>query len=241
MAGFVLRRPPRQTRIPVTTRAERDSYDHRILERLGLSVHDYSVLNIHRIGIAAPIDVVWRALSEWQPSGGYWPNHLAEAVLRRNLPNHIEIFLLGRRTSLFGLRNGFLGLNFIPLFHMDILKRQAVPSPEDPDRTRYLIYSCSGGYPMGVFSIYVRSPIATEEEHDPAQLIVIVSFDFFGWKNWLGTFVVRPIWESVHNRVTANWLNRFKRHCERLSAEHDAEAATADSRSAASQPASQNS
>jgi len=204
------------TRVPFTTRAERYSYDHRILERLGSRLHDYSVLNIHRIGIDAPPAVVWQAVTRWRPDAGYWPNALAEAVTRRDTPDHTDIYLLGCRESLFGLRSGWLGLEFIPLFHLDLLRRQAEPDPEDTDQTRFLIYSCAGGYPMGVFSIYVRAPIATENEVDSTQFIVIVSFDFFGKKNWLGTTLVRPLWESVHNRVTANWMNRFKRHCERL-------------------------
>jgi hypothetical protein len=198
LTGYVLRRPARPTRVPLPTVARRGDYDDRILQRLGIRVHDYSVLNIHRVGIEAPTALVWETVTRWRPDGGYWPNTLARAEFARHLPRHVEILLLGH----------------IPLFQLDFLRWQTTPGPTDVDNARYLIYRCRGGYPMGVLSIYVRSRIEAEDEVEPTQLFFVVSFDFFGRKNWLNARLARPLWEAIHNRVTGHSLIRFKAHCE---------------------------
>ena len=91
LVGYFLSRPPRPTRVPLETPAERENYDSRILQRLGISVADYSVLNIHQIGIEAPTTFVWDALTRWRPDGGYWPNTIARAVFAGNRPDHVEV------------------------------------------------------------------------------------------------------------------------------------------------------
>ena len=80
------------------------------------------------------------------------------------------------------------------------------------DNARFALYECSGGYPIGVYFQYVRSPIESQGEVERAQLIFAVSFDFYGKQKW-PSFVAK-LWEAIHNRVTANVLNRFKRLCE---------------------------
>ena len=222
-----MRRPPQRTHVSLHTPAARENYDSRILQRLNIRVADYSVLNIHRVGIDAPTAFVADMVAQWNPEGGYWPNNLARAVFSRNVANHVEIFLFGRNRPPFGLPKRVFGLDYIPLFRLDILRRQPVPLPTDVDNARYILYRCSGGYPMGVFSIYVRSRIAAQEEREATQMFFLVSFDFFGKKDWLGAKAVRPLWESIHNRVTAHSLSRFKAHCEaafaRLQAGQDLE------------------
>ncbi len=210
---YVFRRPTRQTHVSLRTPADRDDYNNRILQRLSIRVADYSVLNIHRIGIEAPTTFVADQVGQWRPDAGYWPNALAR-VLRGTPAGHVEVFLLGRTRLPFGLPGRALGLSFIPLFTMDLIRRQTVPLPTDVDNARYLLYRCEGGYPMGIFSIYIRSNIAAEGEREATQMFFVVSFDFFGRRDWLGARTVRPLWESIHNRVTAHSLDRFKAHCE---------------------------
>jgi len=217
VVAYVLRRPPIDTHVSLPTAEERDNYDARILQRLNISVADYSVLNIHRVGIEAPVSFVADMVAQWRPDAGYWPNELARAVFSRssaNLANQVGVYLFGRDRSLFGLPRQLFGLDYIPLFRMDILRRQRVPAPHDVDNARYIIYRCTGGYPIGIFSMYMRSNIPSQHEHELTQLFFVVSFDFFGKKNWLGRWAVRPIWQSIHNRVTAHSLARFKHHCE---------------------------
>ena len=82
------------------------------------------------------------------------------------------------------------------------------------DNARYLLYKCSGGYPIGFFSMYVRSSIPEMSETEHSQLIFIVGFNFYGKaRSARGRLMGKP-WEWVHDRVTANVLNRIKRLCE---------------------------
>jgi hypothetical protein len=62
--------------------------------------------------------------------------------------------------------------------------------------------------------MYVRSSIAEQGEIEQTQLFFAVGFNFYGKENRSNTGIVNKTWEKVHNRVTANILNRFKQLCE---------------------------
>jgi len=211
---FFLRKPAVPTLIRFGSEAEREKYAQRIIQRLGIGVTQYAILNIHRIGIEAPVRFVFEEFLKWGGDSTFWPNHIARATRVDGRLEHIQIYLLGRNRSLFGLKNGFLGLKFIPLFDLNAQNFQQVPSPSESDNARYLLYRCSGGYPIGIFSIYVRSPIAGQGEVDETQVFFIVGFNFYGKKDWPHARIVNPVWEMIHNRVTNNVLNRFKHLCE---------------------------
>jgi len=105
----------------------------------------------------------------------------------------------------------FFGFKMIPLFKLDARKVKEVPDAFDFDNARYLLYNCSGGYPIGVYTMYVRSSIPDMGEVAQSQLIFAVGFNFYGKEDWQRRRkLVNKIWESVHNRVTANVLNRVK-------------------------------
>jgi hypothetical protein len=176
---FLLSSPAEPTRVNLSQPGARRAYNIQVLRRLGVNVADHEVLNIHRIGIEAPPETVWEAVVHWSPEAGYWPAGIARGVWTGEEHEHGEIRLFG--------------LGFLPLFRLDLIRRQDVPPPGDPDNARYALFRCSGGYPMGV--------------------LFMVSFDFFGRKRWLGTRAVRPVWEPIHDRVTSHVLNRFKAHC----------------------------
>jgi hypothetical protein len=38
----------------------------------------------------------------------------------------------------------------------------------------------------------------------------MVAFNFYGKKKWFYDGIINWIWEKIHNRVTANILNRIK-------------------------------
>jgi hypothetical protein len=97
---------------------------------------------------------------------------------------------------------------------MKALKFQELPDPWDFDNARYLLWECSGGYPIGIFSAYVRSPIAERGEGEQSQLFLVVGFNFFGRQDWPRIRLVSKLWEKIHDRATANILNRFKQVCE---------------------------
>ncbi len=204
-----------RTLVRCTSQDERDDYSQRVLQRLDVDVSAYRVLNIHRIGVEAPARLVFEELRQWSTVETCWPRHLAALERVDGGTECIRVFLLGRRERLFGLRSGFLGLHFVPLFQLDLLRMQDWPGPLDVDNARYLLYACRGGYPIGFLGIYVRSSAADRGETGTSQVFFMVSFDFYGRKSWWpGVRVVNHIWERVHNRATANMLNRFKELCE---------------------------
>lgn len=213
IVSFVLKKPAIPTLVEYESVEEREDNCQRILQRLGVSVTKYAVLNEHRIGVNAPVSFVFEELLGWDAGSLCWPNRIATPERESGSLERIRFFLLDKRDSLFGLKSGFLGLDFIPLFQIDKHKFQEEPDPS-LDNARYLLYDCSGGYPIGIFYIYTRSSIATRGEKDLAQVFFGVGFNFYGREDWPKRHFINRLWESVHNRVTANILNRFKCLCE---------------------------
>lgn len=210
---FLLHRPVVPTLIKFSSEAERENYSHRIMQRIEIDVTKYSVLNIHRIGIRVPVRYVFEELLNWDGDSTCWPNHIATVNRLDGRLEQIQIFFLGRNKYPFGFKKGFFGLKFIPLFSLNAIKIQRMPGLSD-DNARYLLYDSSGGYPIGIFTMYVRSSIADRGEVQQAQLFLAVGFNFYGKEYRSKKNLINKIWEIVHNRVTANVLNRFKQLCE---------------------------
>ncbi len=210
---YIARRPPIPTLVRFPTASDRERYRDRIRQRLGSPVDRFAVLNIHRIGIDAPALLVWDEILRWEPGSRCWPGRIAR-VERRTDAELVDVFLLGQQNSFFGLPRRILGLDVVPLFTMQLERRQDRPGALDPDNARFLLYRCVGGYPLGLFAMYVRSSISSEGERERTQLFFVVAFDFYGRPHWSQTGSVQWIWERIHNRVTGNVLNRFKAECE---------------------------
>jgi len=211
---FFVSRPAIQTLIEYSTEAEREDYSQRILQRVGVSVTGYTILNIHRIGIRAPVKFVHEELMHWDGTSSYWPNHIATVESIDGSREHIQIVILGRLTHFLRNWRRKSAAELGTLFKMTALKFQHVPEPSDVDNARFFLYECSGGYPIGVFCMYVRSPVKEQGEEDLTQLFFAVSFNFYGRKGWPRVPLIGRTWEWIHNRVTANVLNKFKRICE---------------------------
>lgn len=210
---FFFHRPAIPTLIEFSSEAEKEDYSHRIMQRIGIDVTKYSVLNIHRIGIHVPVRYAFEELLLWDGDSTCWPNHIAAVDRMDGRLERIQIFLLGRKKYPFGFENGFFGLKFIPLFSLNAMKFQHLPGLSD-DNARYLLYDSSGGYPIGIFTMYVRSAIPKRGEVEQAQLFLAVGFNFYGKEHRQNINIVNKIWEKIHNRVTTNVLNRFKQLCE---------------------------
>lgn len=211
---YFLKRPPLPTLIRLPTEAERVNYGARSLQRLRARVDLYSVLNIHRIGIEAPPLLVWERTRAWGADSNCWPTCIVPIERPSGSEDSFELCLFGRKRPLPGFPDELFGLQIIPLFRMQLERCQDTPSALDPDNARFMLYRCVGGYPIGLFAIYVRSPIASEGEQEPTQFFFVVAFDFYGHPQWSRVGPVRWVWERLHNRVTGNVLNRFKRECE---------------------------
>ena len=214
LGSYFLHRPAISTLVEFKTRAEREDYSARIMQRLGISVGQYSVLNIHRIGIQAPVRYVFEELLGRGAETRCWPDHIAFQERVGGEVEQINIVLLGGWKRLLGMGRAILGSNFGTLFRMSAMRVQHQPDPTNFDNARFFLYECSGGYPIGFSGIYIRSPVAEQGEVESAQLFSAVGFDFYGRKDWPKVRLVNRAWEAVHNRVTANVLNRFKQLCE---------------------------
>ncbi len=211
---YLLHRPPIETLIKYGDAEAREDYSQRILQRLQIDVSLYSVLNIHQIGIDVPVRYVFEEIMRWDGDSTCWPNNIAEVERRRGGIDHISIFLFGQRQYPFGARHRFLGLRYIPLFNLTVTGLQQQAKTTEPDNARYVLFRTTGGYPIGHFCMFARSSIDSLAEQEMTQLFMMVGFDFYGKRPGWGAGLVSPVWEAVHNRVTANIMNRFKQYCE---------------------------
>lgn len=209
--AFLLHRPTSSTLLRFPSRQAAEEYSRLMAQRIGADFGDYSVLNVHGIGVEAPARHVFEELLSWSGDSSCWPNHIATA---RRIAGGVERI----RITPFGLdRKGRVRRDrswLPPLFDLTALRIQRTPGEADPDNARYLLYACSGGYPIGLFVIYVRSSIAERGETALSQVFMAVGFDFYGKRGWPALVPVHRVWEGVHDRVTANVLNRFKQLCE---------------------------
>lgn len=203
---YLLHNPGIETIVEHHSTDDRDSIVKRILQRTGIDVENYKMLNIHQVGIEAPASYVFDELMEWNGDSICWPNYLAKVVLQNNQLDHIKIYV-------FGITKRIFGLSLFHLFDLSSIKIQRVPASSDFDNARYLIYECKGGYPIGIFSMFVRSSIPERGEKEMSQLFMMVSFNFYGRKN-KKVNIFNKAWERIHNRATSNILSRLKQLCE---------------------------
>ncbi len=207
---FMLNKPKVPTLISFKSNAERENYSFRILQRLGTEVSGYKILNVHKIGVNAPAKYIFDELLEWNGDSTCWPNHLAKIVKSKGRLENIYVYLLGWSNFPNWFKKSALGRTFIPLFKLDAIRFQKTPGPSEPDNARFLLYKSSGGYPIGVFTLYVRSSIAHQQETEQSQLFLMVGFNFYGKKAWSRRSSINRVWESIHDRVTSNILHRLK-------------------------------
>jgi hypothetical protein len=211
---FLFKKPGIETCVKFRSEEERQQYSSSILQRTGIGVDSYSVLNIHRIGIEVPATFVFEELLKWSGDSSCWPNHLAKLTLKDDKLDNIKVNLFGWPSDPFNPKKTIFGHQLFHLFNMTAIKIQRTPAPFDFDNARYFLYKCSGGYPIGVFSMYVRSPIPERGEKEMCQLFLMVGFNFYGNKTLTRLNIINKTWEAIHNRATAHIMNRFKQLCE---------------------------
>lgn len=208
---FLLHKPEQPTLIKFNSEKERDNYNQRVMQRTGIDPNRYSVLNIHKIGVEAPVSYVFDELLQWNGDSTCWPNHIAKVDRIDNDLKSIRIFPFGWKKYPLKFMRSFFGFKLIPLFLLRAIEIKKIPDTFDFDNARYLLYECSGGYPIGIYIMYVRSSIPEMGEVAQSQLIFAVGFNFYGKEDWQKhRRLVNRIWERTHNRVTANVLNRVK-------------------------------
>jgi len=207
---FLWHTPVKDTQIKFTTAAERDYYNQLVQQRIGIDTSKFSILNFHKIGIDAPASFVFNELLHWNGDCLFWPNHIARVDRIENDLKNIRILPFGWKKYPPGMKS-FFGMKLIPLFLLNAIRFKKTPDNDNFDNARYLLYECSGGYPIGFFTMYVRSSIPSMGEVTTSQLIVGVGFNFYGNDKWHESRkLINILWEKVHNRVTANVLLRLK-------------------------------
>lgn len=207
--NFLIHSPEIETLVKTDSEAAREEYNQRVLQRVGIDVNKNCILNIHKIGINAPVSYVFNELLNWNGDSTCWPNHVARVERIDNMIEQIRILPFGWKHYPFPFRKSLFGLHIIPLFNLNSIRIKHIPDPYDFDNARYLLYRCTGGYPIGIFIMYVRSSIEELGEKTSSQLLFAVSFNFYGKEKQANKFV-NKMWEMVHNRVTSNVLNRIK-------------------------------
>lgn len=207
---YFFHKPEKKTLVKFNSEEDRQLYSNSIMQRVGIEVDKYRLLNMHRIGIEVPTSILFDELLKWNGDSICWPNHIARVNLQDDKLEKIRISLFGKSVMSAEHHRWSFSLRFPQLFILDSIRIQSTPSPFDTDNARYLLYQCSGGYPIGIFSMYVRSSIPERGESAMSQLFILVSFNFYGKKVLSRLSLVNRIWEGVHNRVTANVANRFK-------------------------------
>ena len=212
---FFFNSPQKHTLIDLSSEEARENYNKRIIQRFGIDPEKFNVLNIHKIGVEAPASYVFDELLKWNGDSTCWPNHIAKISLVNNKLENIRVLLFGRESYPFGFKKHFLGLKLLPLFNMNAIRIKKVPDPFDFDNARYLLYECSGGYPIGIFFMYVRSSIDELGEKELSQLFLCVGFNFYGKEDWSTNHkIFNKIWQLVHNRVSSNVISRIKQLAE---------------------------
>jgi len=164
--------------IKFKSKEKREEYNKRIIQRVGIDVNKNSILNIHKIGVEAPVNYVFNELLNWNGDSTCWPNHVAKVERVDDKIEEIRILPFGWSKYPFKFMKSFFGLNLIPLFYLNSIRIKQVPDSFDFDNARYILYQSSGGYPIGIFTMYVRSSIAELGEKEHSQLIFAVSFNF---------------------------------------------------------------
>jgi len=205
---FLIHSPEIKTLVKTDSKEKRQDYNQRVMQRIGIDVDKNTVLNIHQIGVNAPVSYIFNELLNWNGDSTCWPNHVARVERIDDNIEEIKILPFGWKNYPFGFMKSFFGMHIIPLFYLNSIRIKQVPDSFDFDNARYLLYRCSGGYPIGIFAMYVRSSIEDMGEKAHSQLVFAVSFNFYGKEH--ANRLVNKIWESIHNRVTANVLNRIK-------------------------------
>lgn len=208
---FLLNKPNEDTLIELKAKEERQFYRESILQRTGIQVDNFEMLNIHRIGVNVPASYLFDELLRWNGDSTCWPNHIAKVNLVDNKLEEIQIFLFGLSKYFPGTKKkGLFGFRLFHLFDLKAIKIHKVPSVNDADNARYILYECKGGYPIGVFTMYVRSSIPERGEKEMSQLFMMVGFNFFGSKTLSKNKFLKSLWSIIHNRVTSNVVCRVK-------------------------------
>lgn len=211
---FFIEKPEKDTFINFQSAKERRQYNQLIFERTGIDVEKYKMLNIHQIAIDVPTDYLFAELMKWNSESCWWPNHIAKVHVLDAQLSRINVFLFGKLNFSLKKQNKSPEFHLLRLFNFKLIQKEQNQSVNSTNNGHYLLYECSGGYPIGVFTLFVRDSIPGNKEICKSQLFMMVSFNFYGIKALSKIKMITKTWEAIHNRASSNSLNRIKHYCE---------------------------
>ncbi len=141
---FLLNKPKIHTLIKFDSEEKRQEYNQRIMQRVGIDVDRNSILNIHKIGVEAPVSYIFNELMNWNGDSTCWPNHVAKVERIEDKIEEIRILPFGWSKYPFNFMKSFFGLHLIPLFLLNSIRIKQVPDAFDFDNARYLLSRCRG-------------------------------------------------------------------------------------------------
>ena len=65
---FLFKKPEIKTLIKFDSEEKRNEYNQRVMQRVGIDVNKNTILNIHQIGVEAPVSYVFNELLNWNGS-----------------------------------------------------------------------------------------------------------------------------------------------------------------------------
>ena len=133
---FLIHSPKINTLVKTDTEEKRQEYNQRVMQRVGVQIDKNRVLNIHQIGVNAPVSYVFNELLNWNGDSTCWPNHVARVERINDQLEQIKILPFGWSKYPFRFMKSFLGLHIIPLFYLKSIRFKQVPDTFDFDNAR---------------------------------------------------------------------------------------------------------
>lgn len=211
---FFFEKPGIETFIKINTPSDREYYNDLVHNRIGEEISNYKLLNIHRIGIQAPAEFIFNELMNWGSDSCWWPNHIAKVNVLDAERSKINIFLFGNLSLKPKKMNRPPGFHLLRLFNLTLIKKEQNRDKQSDENVHFLLYKCSGGYPIGIFNLFTRNSDPERNESGLSQLFMMVGFNPHGIKFLSRIKLITKPWEKIHNRVSSNALFRIKKYCE---------------------------
>ncbi len=111
---FFLHKPKYPTLVKFNSSEERYDYNHRVIQRIGIDTNQYTILNINKIGIEAPVNHIFNDLMHFKGSPSCWPNHIAKVDQINNNLENIRILPFGWKSYPFKFMKSFFWTTIDP-------------------------------------------------------------------------------------------------------------------------------
>ena len=88
---YLFNKPPVNTLVRSNESESREELIKSIMQRTGIDVANYKMLNLHQVGVEAPASHVFDELMQWSGDAICWPNHIARVELQDDKLDNIKM------------------------------------------------------------------------------------------------------------------------------------------------------